>query len=110
MRRRRIIVTAGVVAVVAALAWAAFVILGRGTSLADSELLGKPVPELALPQLEGADAVRLASPGVITVINFWAPWCVPCLGEHTMLNRAVDTYPADEVRFVAIAYQSHDAD
>jgi cytochrome c biogenesis protein CcmG/thiol:disulfide interchange protein DsbE len=110
MNRRRIIATTGVVVVVGGLAWAAFVILGRGAADNQSKLIGKPVPAIALPQLEGTDAVRVSSPGTVTVINFWAPWCVPCLGEHRMLNRVVGTYPANEVRIVAIAYQSQDND
>jgi cytochrome c biogenesis protein CcmG/thiol:disulfide interchange protein DsbE len=110
MRDRRVVATACIVAAVALLAWAAFVILGRGTSNDTSRLIGKPAPDVALAQLGGADAVRLTAAGKVTVINFWAPWCVPCLGEHEMLNRVVGTFPADRVRIVAVAYQSQDTD
>lgn len=40
-----------------------------------------PLPELALLDLTGASrAVRQRSDEV-TVLNFWATWCVPCLKE-----------------------------
>jgi cytochrome c biogenesis protein CcmG, thiol:disulfide interchange protein DsbE len=110
MTPRRAVVGGAVVATVALLAWAAFAVLGRGSSAAASKLIGQPVPSLSLPQLEGAADVPLAEPGVVTVINFWAPWCVPCVGEHQMFNRVVPTYPSDLVRFVGVAYQSDDAD
>jgi cytochrome c biogenesis protein CcmG/thiol:disulfide interchange protein DsbE len=60
-----------------------------------SALIGKPVPEFALPPLEGlkgADGSDIESfatadlaQGEPTIVNVFASWCVPCLEEHPML-------------------------
>ena len=107
---RRIVVGAGVVAVIALVAWAAFAVLGRDGSAAASKLIDQPVPALTLPQLETAADVAVAQPGEVTVINFWAPWCVPCVGEHQLFNRVAPAYQAQGVRFVGVAFQSEDSD
>jgi cytochrome c biogenesis protein CcmG, thiol:disulfide interchange protein DsbE len=60
-----------------------------------SALIGKPVPEFALPPLEGlkgGDGSDIKSfttadlaQGKPTIVNVFASWCVPCLEEHPML-------------------------
>lgn len=37
---------------------------------------GQPVPGMATADLKG---------GEVTVVNFWASWCVPCVQEHPLL-------------------------
>ena len=106
---RRALFVGLIVVAVAGLAWAAFAVLGRDDSVADSKLIGKPVPALTLPRVEGDDAIALATPGTVSVVNFWAPWCVPCLGEHQLFNRLAPAYSTDDVRFVGVVYQSEDA-
>ena len=109
MTARRALVVGLLVVAVAGLAWAAFAVLGRDSSVAESKLIGKPVPALTLPRVEGGDAVSLATTGAVTVVNFWAPWCVPCLGEHALFNRLAPAYDAADVRFVGVVYQSEDS-
>ncbi len=54
-----------------------------------SVLIGKPVPEFALPAISGSNIPGLSSAdlktGGVSVVNIWASWCVPCRQEQPLL-------------------------
>jgi cytochrome c biogenesis protein CcmG, thiol:disulfide interchange protein DsbE len=68
-----------------------------------SPLIDRPAPEFALAALGGGKGFsRDALAGQVTVINFFASWCVPCRAEHPLLLRLAEQ---EHVALYGIAYK-----
>jgi cytochrome c biogenesis protein CcmG/thiol:disulfide interchange protein DsbE len=101
----RFLLAALPLAVVLGLSGAFFDRLGKDPSALPSALIGKPVPDFALPGLDesgpGLAAADLRA-GRVTVVNVFASWCAPCRIEHPLLT-ALTKVPG--ITLVGIAYK-----
>ena len=67
-------------------------------------VIDRPMPPLSLPRLEGGELVTadmLPQPGKVTIVNFFASWCQPCLIEHAEMT-ALAAHP--NIHLVGIAW------
>jgi cytochrome c biogenesis protein CcmG/thiol:disulfide interchange protein DsbE len=65
-------------------------------------LVGKPLPDLALPRLDGGPTARVrAELSGPTFVNVFASWCVPCAVE----SPALMAMKAQGARIVGVAYK-----
>jgi cytochrome c biogenesis protein CcmG/thiol:disulfide interchange protein DsbE len=89
---------------------------GGDHSQLPSALIGSKVPAFDLASVDGlADRPGLSDAdlrrGHVTLLNFFASWCVPCRQEHPVLS-AIAADPklaADGVSLVGIAYEDDPA-
>ena len=83
----------------------------RDPSLVPSAMIDKPAPAFDMPPIEGYDLPGLATAdlktGEVSLVNFFASWCLPCRVEHPFL---MEVSEAGAVRVLGIAYRDRPED
>ena len=68
---------------------------------ADSLGIGDPNPGLKLAKYVKGEAVETPLEGEVTVVEFWATWCGPCLAGMPHISALQQKYD-DKVRFIGV--------
>ena len=64
--------------------------------------LGESVPTLALLDAEGKPAPSPAFIGKVSIIDFWATWCGPCVTSLPMLERMAHSFEDRGVQLISL--------
>jgi cytochrome c biogenesis protein CcmG/thiol:disulfide interchange protein DsbE len=108
-RTRVMLVPIGLFAAVALLF--AYALTSSDPSKLPSALLGKQAPVTELAALSGLETAGRPVAGIkaadftkgdVTIVNFWASWCVPCVQEHPMLS---ELKKRSGVRLIGVNYK-----
>ncbi len=75
-----------------------FLILFSGYTLAQNKIeVGKKAPEITMSRADGSSFSLSSLKGKLVLIDFWATWCAPCVGEQPQLKTLYETY-SDQVK------------
>ncbi len=91
-----------------ALVFTAFAAVPAAAEGAD-EYLGKPAPDFSVTTIDGETftlSEELKTKKAV-LINFWATWCGPCVGEFPYLEEAYEQYK-DRVAVIALSVEETD--
>jgi thiol-disulfide isomerase/thioredoxin len=65
----------------------------------------RPAPGYDLVDARGTRHQLADSLGRVTLVNFWATWCPPCVHEIPSMNRLAAAYDEDEFAIVSINFR-----
>ena len=74
-----------------------------------SELVGKVVPDFSATDLDGRPISLQQYRGKVVLLDFWAVWCGPCLGEMPNVKRVYDTYRDQGFDIIGISLDTDEA-
>lgn len=96
----------GIVIAIAALVVVLLLAFRRDPRDIRTGTVGKPAAAFTLQKLDGTGTLSLSdSQGRVTVVNFFASWCIPCKEENPALVRVYERYRASDVVFIGVLYQ-----
>src|SRR5438105_3484554 len=79
---------------------------GSSNAPADKPTLSGPLPDFELENIAGGKTKAADLKGKVSIVDFWATWCEPCLSEIPKYNKLTDEYKGKDVQIVGITVES----
>ena len=79
------------------------------TKRIESQWVGAPSPEITFKTLAGENVRISELRGKRVLLNFWAPWCLPCRVEMPMIDALLRNHDNDGVAVFGISFDGETA-
>jgi thiol-disulfide isomerase/thioredoxin len=63
----------------------------------------KPLPELTFKDEQGALHTVQAEKGKLTIVHFWATWCIPCVAELPHIDALQNLYGPQGLKIITLS-------
>ena len=100
MKRISLIITFSIIILFIFIMYLALFSKNGGFSV--TPLIGKKAPEFNLKTFNNTEIDSLTIKDKSVVLNFWASWCVPCVEEVEVLDRANSRFENEDVLFIGV--------
>ncbi|HET9825167.1 MAG TPA: TlpA disulfide reductase family protein [Chitinophagaceae bacterium] len=76
----------------------------------EPEWIGKPAPELSLPDINGRKINLSSFKGKYVLVDFWASWCLPCRRENPNVVQAYNKYKSKNFTILGVSLDKEKED
>mgnify|MGYP002571071681 FL=1 len=72
--------------------------------------VGQVVPDFSLPSMNGEEVAIRSFRGKYVLLDFWASWCGPCIGEMPNVHKAYDLLHDKGLEVVSVSTDRRESD